>query len=193
MAIPVLVVLAVLWAAFFLWPLVSGRSSSGRRSDSIGDFSYRLGVIGKTGGHNRRRRSIPQAIPVAMPPAIPPARPLHAAGPGANGHAAPRGPVPGAAAPAFLPQSGMTRSQRRRRDVLLILGVGVLSSLLLAIVAGNSLFWLVQGFTDLLLAAYLLLLVRIKRADSQRRAKVHYLPGPATAPPLVLRRSSVSS
>ena len=128
-----------------------------------------------------------------MPPAIPPPRPLHAAGPGTNGHAAPRGPVPSAAAPAFLPHSGMTRAQRRRRDVLLILGVGVLSSLLLAIVAGNSLFFLVQGFTDVLLAGYLLLLVRIKRSDNQRRAKVHFLPGPATAPPLVLRRSSVSS
>ncbi len=193
MAIPVLVVLAVLWAAFFLWPLVSGRSSSGRRSDSIGDFSYRLGVIGKTGGHNRRRRSTPPAIPVAMPPAIPPARPLHAAVPGANGQG-PRGAVPRAAAPVLgLPHPGMTRSQRRRRDVLLILGVGVLSTLLLAIVAGNPLFWLVQGLTDVLLAGYLLLLVRMKRTDSQRRAKVHYLPGPASAPALVLRRSSVSS
>lgn len=183
----------MLWAAFFLWPLLSGRSSSGRRSDSIGDFTYRLGVIGKTGGHHRRRRSTPQAIPVAMPPAIPPARPLQAPVPGSNGQA--HGPVPLAAATPVLglPQPGMTRSQRRRRDVLLILGVGVLSSLLLAIVAGNSLFWLVQGFTDVILAGYLLLLVRMKRTDSQRRAKVHYLPGPATAPTLVLRRSSASS
>ena len=88
----------------------------------------------------------------------------------------------------------MTRSQRRRRDVLLILGVGVLSSLLLAIVAGNSLFWLVQGFTDVLLVG----LPRAARAHAsgrraERRAKVHYLPGPAAAPSLVLRRSSVSS
>jgi hypothetical protein len=183
----------VLWAAFFLWPLLSGRTSSGRRSDSIGDFSYRLGVIGKTGGHNRRRRSIPQAIPVAMPPSIPPARPLHAPVPGANSNG--RGPVPRAtAAPVFgLPRPGMTRSQRRRRDVLLILGVGVLSTLLLAIVAGNSLFWMVQGATDALLAGYLLLLVRMKQAESQRRAKVHYLPGPASGSPLALRRSSVSS
>jgi hypothetical protein len=192
LAIPVLVVLAVLWAAFFLWPLLSGRSSSGRRSDSIGDFSYRLGVIGKTGGHHRRRRSTPQAIPVAMPPSIPPARPLHAPVPGANGS---RGPVPRAAsAPVLgLPRPGMTRSQRRRRDVLLILGVGVLSTLLLAIVAGNSLFWMVQALTDVLLAGYLLLLVKMKRTESMRRAKVHYLPGPSAASALALRRTSVSS
>jgi hypothetical protein len=176
LAIPVLLVLAVLWGAFFLWPILSGRSS-GRRADSIGDFNYRLGVIGKTGGH-RRRREAPAAIPVAMPPSIPPARPLgKPGGPGA------RVARPGA----------MSRAQRRRRDVLLILGVGVLSSLLLAIVAGNPLFYLVQAMTDVLLVGYLVLLVRMKQVATERRAKVHYLPAPAPAPSLVLRRSSIST
>ena len=76
MAIPVLLVLAVLWGAFFLWPILSGRSS-GRRADSIGDFSYRLGVIGKTGGHRRRRRAAAAGDPgrdAAVDPAGPPAR-----------------------------------------------------------------------------------------------------------------------
>ena len=167
----------MLWGAFFLWPILSGRSS-GRRVDSIGDFTYRLGVIGKTGGH-RRRREAPAAIPVAMPPSIPPARPLGKAG------------SPGAARVAG--PGAMSRSQRRRRDVLLILGVGVLSSLLLAIVAGNPLFYLVQAMTDVLLVGYLVLLVRMKQVATERRAKVHYLPAPAPAPSLVLRRSSVST
>jgi hypothetical protein len=172
----------VLWGAFFLWPVLSGRSS-GRRADSIGDFSYRLGVIGKTGGHSRRRRSAQQhqqpAIAVSMPPAIPPARPLGGAG------------SPGVT--RLVHPSTMSRSQRRRRDVLLLLGVAVLSSLLLAIVAGNPLFWAVQLFTDLLLGAYLVLLVRMKQTASERQAKVHYLPSPTPAPTLVLRRSSASS
>jgi len=187
LAIPVLVVLAVLWGAFFLWPMLSGRSS-GRRADSIGDFSYRLGVIGKTGGHGRRRRSAqPPAIPVAMPPAIPPARPLGAAGtPGPVG--SPVGSPLG-----VVRSSAMSRAQRRRRDVLLLLGVAVLSSLVLAVFAGNPLFWLVQGVTDLMLAGYIVLLVRMKQTASERRAKVHYLPAPPSAPALVLRRSSVSS
>jgi hypothetical protein len=176
LAIPVLLVLAVLWGAFFLWPILSGRTS-GRRSDSIGDFAYRLGVIGKTGGH-RRRREAPTAIPVAMPPAPSPARPL----------GAPGGPTARTASPG-----AMSRAQRRRRDVLLILGVGVLSSLLLAIVAGNTLFYLVQAITDVLLVGYLVLLVRMKQVATERRAKVHYLPAPAPAPSLVLRRTSVSS
>jgi hypothetical protein len=179
LAIPVLVVLALLWGAFFLWPLVSGRRS-GQRADSIGDFSYRLGVIGKTGGH-RRRRAEPEspAIQVSMPPAIPPARPLRAGRP-ALGVGAARPPA-------------MSRAQRRRRDVLLILGVGVLSSLLLAIVAGNPLFWLVQGITDVLLVAYVALLVRMKQVAQERRAKVHYLPAPQPAPALVLQRTRASS
>jgi len=183
LAIPVLIVLAVLWGAFFLWPILSGRSS-GRRSDSIGDFSYRLGVIGKTGGHSLRRRRTPQppAIPVAMPPSIPPARPLGAAG------------APGSSRVALASPAVMSRSQRRRRDVLIVLGVGVVSSLLLAVVAGNPLFWLVQGFTDVLLVAYLGLLLRMKQTAIERQAKVHYLPAPPSAPAsLVLRRSSVSS
>lgn len=186
MAIPVLVVLALLWAAFFLWPLVSNRST-GRRADSIGDFSYRLGVIGKTGGHSRRRYGAPEPIPVAMPRSIRPGRPLGAPDsrtrPAATRQAAELGlPQPG----------GMSRTQRRRRDVLLILGVGVLSSLLLALVAGNPLFWLVQGLTDVLLAGYLVLLVRMKRSETERRAKVRYLPAPAPSPALVLRRSASS-
>ena len=76
----------------------------------------------------------------------------------------------------------MTRSQRRRRDVLLVLGVAVLSSLLLAVVAGNPLFYLVQAFADVMLVGYLALLVRMKQTANERRAKVHYLPAPAPAP-----------
>jgi hypothetical protein len=187
LAIPVLVVLALLWAAFFLWPLLSNRTSE-RRVDSIGDFTHKLGIIGKTGGHIRRRRPAPAPIPVAMPRSVPPSRPLGAA-------ADPRSTMVAArhAAVAGIPRpGGMTRAQRRRRDVLLVLAVGVLSSLLLAIVAGNTLFWFVQGFADVLLVGYLALLVRMKRTESDRRAKVHYLPAPAPAPALVLRRSASS-
>ena len=171
MAIPVLVVLAVLWAAFFLWPLLQGRSS-GRRADSVGDFSYRLGVIGKTGGHLHlhRRRPTPSPIPLGVEPA----RALAAA-----------------SAPSI--RSGSTsRAQRRRRDVLLVLGCAVLSTLLLALLAGSPLFWMVQLLADALLGAYVVLLVRMKRATVERRVKVHYLPPVRSAPAMALRRTASS-
>ncbi len=171
MAIPVLVILVVLWAAFFLWPLLQGRTS-GRRADSVGDFSYRLGVIGKTGGHLHlhRRRPAPSPIPLGVTST----RALAAAS-----HPPVRSGAP-------------SRAQRRRRDVLLVLGCAVLTTLLLAVVAGNPLFWLVQVLTDGLLAAYVVLLVRMKHVGLERRAKVHYLPPSRSASPMGLRHTASS-
>jgi hypothetical protein len=176
LAIPVLVVLAVLWAAFFLWPLLQGRTT-GRKADSIGDFSYRLGVIGKTNGHQPRRRRTASPIPVGVPPA----RALAAA--------SRPGPRPGA---PVRTASGMTRAQRRRRDVLLALGVAVVASLLLAVLGGNPMFWGVQIFTDALLGAYVLLLVRMQQLAQERKVKLRYLPARQAAPALVLRRTASS-
>src|SRR5262249_9922997 len=47
----VLVILAALWAVVLLPPLL--RSRSVRQNDSIGDFNYRLDVLGKTNGSLR--------------------------------------------------------------------------------------------------------------------------------------------
>ena len=47
----VLVLLAALWAAVLLPPLL--RSRSQRANDSIGDFNYRLDMLGKTNGQLR--------------------------------------------------------------------------------------------------------------------------------------------
>lgn len=47
----VLVLLAALWAAVLLPPLL--RSRSERQNDSIGDFNYRLDALGKTNGQLR--------------------------------------------------------------------------------------------------------------------------------------------
>jgi hypothetical protein len=44
----VLVILAALWAVVLLPPLL--RSRTGRANDSIGDFNYRLDVLGRTNG-----------------------------------------------------------------------------------------------------------------------------------------------
>jgi hypothetical protein len=57
----------------------------------------------------------------------------------------------------------MTRAQKRRRDVLIILGCVAIATLLVGLVLGNPLFWVVHGVIDLMLVAYLLLLIRLTR------------------------------
>ena len=168
--------LAVLWAAFFLWPLLQGRTS-GRKADSIGDFTYRLGVIGRTNGHQPRRRKPASPIPIGVPPA----RALAAA--------SRPGPRPGT--PARTP-GGMSAAQRRRRDVLVVLGVAVVATLVLALFGGSTLFWGVQVLTDVLLVAYVALLVRMRQLAQERRVKLRYLPQRQAAPALVLRRTASS-
>lgn len=169
MAISVLLILAVLWAAFFAWPLLKGRTTTGRRADSIGDFSYRLGVIGKTGGHGGRRRPAPSPIPLGVSPA----RSL------ANANGVPLG------------ANGPTRSQRRRREVLMILGAAFLVTLLVAVTMGSPVTWGLQLLVDVTLGAYVFLLVRMQQRALEQRAKVRYLPNAAPSPsPLVLRRTA---
>jgi hypothetical protein len=74
----VLVILAALWAVVLLPPLL--RSRSERSTDSIGDFNYRLGVLGRTNGARharsmstpvagraaRRRRDVLRALLIAV-------------------------------------------------------------------------------------------------------------------------------
>ena len=149
MAIPVLVILAVLWAVVLVPPLLRSRTEA-RRSDSIGDFSYRLGVLSKTGGH------------------------ASAAGSQPRGYA----------------RAGMSRAQRRRRDVLIVLGGLAVLTLGVAAGTGSSMMWAVQLLADALLVVYVLALVRMKNVASERRAKVAYLP--SRQPELVLRRTGSS-
>ena len=161
-----ILILAVLWAAFFAWPLVQRRLTGSRR-DSIGDFSKRLTSIGGTGRPGRSRSPRPLDLrprPVAFV-ATPTRR------------------------PAGLPMS--PDAQRRRRDALAVLGVAVLCSLLLAVVAGNMLLWVAQIVADLLFVGYIAMLVHLRRRAEERRASVHFLSEPATpsASAMVLRRT----
>ena len=160
MAILVLVILAVLWAVVLVPPLLRSRSEA-RRSDSVGDFSYRLGVLSKTGGHMR------------MAPRSSPEDP--------SGSRAAIGGATG----------GMTRAQRRRRDVLLVLTFVAVLSVGLAAGTGSTMIWAVQLLADALLVVYVLAIVRMRSLSTDRRAKVAYLPNRAR-PELMLRRTGSS-
>jgi hypothetical protein len=58
--------------------------------------------------------------------------------------------------------------RRRRRDVLLVLFSAVFLSLLFALVTGSDAFLYLQFSTDVLLAAYLYMLVRAKNSPPAR-------------------------
>jgi hypothetical protein len=96
----------------------------------------------------------------------------------------------------------MTPTQKRRRDVLVVLLCGVGFTFLLAFVGHNVALWFLQLTADGLLAAYVVLLLQFKNRAREQRTKVSYLnrPRPVMAPVrtdvtdpssiLVLRRSA---
>ncbi|HUI47349.1 MAG TPA: hypothetical protein VL119_01550 [Acidimicrobiia bacterium] len=61
MTLVVLVILAALWAVVLLPPLL--RSRAERANDSIGDFNYRLDVLGRTNGQLRATGARPRVSP----------------------------------------------------------------------------------------------------------------------------------
>jgi hypothetical protein len=164
-----ILILAALWAAFFLWPFLQ-RRLSGRSRDSIGDFSRRVSKLGHVGIPHRRRR-----LPVLASP-----RPVafKAAG-------APR-PTPG------LPMSPV--AQKRRRDALAGFSILALVTLVLAVVAGGMLLWTIQLLSDVLLVGFVVALVLLARRAHERKAAVHFLPAPTPvqSSALVLRRTASS-
>jgi hypothetical protein len=163
-----ILILAALWAAFFLWPFVQ-RRLTGRSRDSIGDFSKRVSKLGRVGLPSRRRQ-----LPVLAGP-----RPVafKAAG-------APR-PTPG------LPMSPV--AQKRRRDALMVFALLAIGCLVLAVAMGGMVFWTLQLVTDALLVGYVVMLVLLARRAHERKAQVHFLPpAPVQSSALVLRRTASS-
>ncbi|MGZ4676052.1 MAG: hypothetical protein ACXVJ7_13905 [Acidimicrobiia bacterium] len=171
MTIPIILILAVLWAAFFLWPTLQ-RRMSGTSRNSIGDFSRRVTALGSLGGGARPSRS--RITPLAMP------KPVAFKAAGAR------------PATTGLPMSPV--AQKRRRDALAVLAVAAFGSLLLALVIGGTLLWTVQLVADLLFVTFVVALVMIAKQARARRAPVHYLsaPSPTQSSALVLRRTGSS-
>lgn len=167
MAILILLILAAAWAAFFLWPVISGRSDR-HRVDSIDRFTDHLRVIGRTGGHR-------------------PAQPL--------GHC-PRGALPGPPGVVVGSGTRRAAAAKRRRDVLLVLSTATAGLLLLALVAGGLLLWSATVLAALLLCVYLALLVAVVgRTGARAPAPVPMLaarPARPAAVPVPLRRTASS-
>jgi len=64
----------------------------------------------------------------------------------------------------------MSPIQRRRRNVLVILAVGVLATFGLAFMAGSRMFWLLFVLTLVVLGGYVCLLVHFKHRATARYA-----------------------
>lgn len=165
MAILVICVLAILWAAVLVPPILRSRAESGA-AGGISDFFGRLRDGLGSRGHGDG--SLPPLQPI-VGPVHPMGGPI---GPTASHHA-PVGPVqvPG----------GMSPAQRRRRDVLVILLAAVAITLVMALFSSGVAFWVVHFLTDGLLGGYVFLLLQMKSrngATERRPVAEPVRPGP---------------
>jgi hypothetical protein len=177
LTLPVLIILAALWAVVLVPPLL--RSRSQRTADSIVDFNYKLDVLGRTNGN----LDLPQTVPPQTVP--PPTAPEFA-----------RDPLPAARprrAPALLVggPSAAERSAKRRRDLVRGFSLAVIISLLLATATRSPAAWALQMVVDLLAGIYALLWAYARSAQAERAEKVRYMPE-LRVPELALRRSASS-
>ncbi len=197
----VLLVLALIWAVVLLSWLRS--RTAGSFGDSIGSFRRHLHVLERTGPltvlpANRMRGPSPIDAPafapvslrprISEPPPLPSLAARRAAGAGPAGYrsAGVRAGAPGPS-PATLRRR---HSQKRRRDLLLILvGLAALT-LVLGFIPGLHALLYVQVVFDLLLIGYLALLVRIRNLNAERAAKVTYLPPVRAVPPGAVRQGT---
>jgi hypothetical protein len=182
----VLVVLAIIWMAVLLPPALR-RRAEGRPADSISAFRTQLAVL-------RRARPVPARSAVDR---MHGQATMNRSGAAVTSLAAHRAQVAGgpprplntrAFAAAGLP-SPRSRALRRRRDVLVGLLVTAGVTLGLGLILGLPTMLLVHAAVDVLLVAYVALLIRQRTLAAEREMKVRFLPGPQAMPPTMLRRS----
>lgn len=164
MGVVILLVLAAVWAAVLIPPILRARSDI-RPTGSVSDFHRQLRVLARTTPYGSGSRS---SLAYTATDA---AGPLYRL------------------APAMTPRQ---RSIRRRRDILLGLGVVALGSLVLGFLPALRVLWLVHVGADVLLAGYIAALVYARNLAAERAEKVRFLPnrGQQPEPALLLRRSA---
>ncbi|HEX2850142.1 MAG TPA: hypothetical protein VHN98_06300 [Acidimicrobiales bacterium] len=148
--------LAAIWAAFLLPPILRARSEN-RPSGSISDFRRQLHVLA---------RSTPAGVtPIrAATPALAPRQPrtLHP-------------PV------ATVRTVRRRSSVKRRRDILVGLLVAMAGSLVLGFLPPLRVLWAVHLVVDLLFVTYVALLVYLRNLAAEREMKVRFLPAQSRA------------
>ena len=168
MGIVALIVLAALWAAFLLPPILRARAEN-RPSGSISDFRRQLRTLART--------SPAGSLPVGVTPMR---RPI----------GQPAGPLLGVAKPSGLARS--RRAVKRRREVFVGLLVAMGASLVLGMHPALRAAWALHVALDVLFVAYVGMLVYLRNLAAERDMKVRFLPTAASSSPepaLLYRRS----
>ena len=165
---PVLILLAIVWAIVLVPPLVRNRADL-RPGSSVSSFRQDLAVIGRTTPTSSFR---PSSLP-----GVGPSLPSVASG---------RGGAPLAGTP-----SGRAAARKRRRDVLFALGGVAGFTFLLALAFGGPLL-LLHLLVDVALAGYLYLLVQMRKLSEEQAVKVRYLAAPPQSQPrlVAVRRTA---
>lgn len=165
---PVLILLAIVWAIVLVPPLVRNRASL-RPGSSVSSFRQDLAVIGRTTPTGSSR-----------PPARPGPAPALPAAPGAR-RVAPLAGTPG----------GRAAARKRRRDVLFTLGGLAGFTFLLALAFGGPML-LLHLLVDAALAGYIFLLVQMRKLAEEQAVKVRYLAAPPQSQPrlVAVRRTA---
>jgi hypothetical protein len=170
LAILVIFVLVILWAAVLVPPILRSRAESAGTLGGISDFFGRMreGLGGHRGGGEAA------GMP-ALQPIIGPISPYGA--PNAYGNVSSAAPV----GPVRVP-GGMSPGQRRRRDVLVGLLAAAGLTFLMAAFSSGMMFWVLHLLCDILLAGYIYALLQMKSrnasASGERRAAPAVHPGP---------------
>jgi hypothetical protein len=189
----VLVVLAAVWAAVLIPPALR-RRSEGRPSDSITHFRRQLAILRRTGPRSSRigandhwSRSY---APYAPPPQLASVSHLNAARARRNGTAM------GPPSSRSYASAARSRTLRRRRDVFTVLLAAAAGTLVLGLLPPLRFLWMVHLVIDVLLIAYVALLIQQRNAAAARDINVRFLPStgfdPSLMPgePAMLRRSA---
>lgn len=162
----VLFILAVVWSVYLFTWFRARRDHRG--VNSISTFSRHLSVLERTSPARPSGSSL-----VARP----------------TGRPAPLYPAVGYQPPR--PAMSLDAARRRRRNVLYALAGAALATMVMIPFMG-SMMVVLHLLVDVMLGAYIVLLVRTQRLAAERQDKVRYLPnvGGAPEPQLLLQRSA---
>jgi hypothetical protein len=180
-----LLILAAIWAAVLVPPMLRVWGKEGRPADSISDFRNRLHVLQRTGPStvapaNSLRDARGGGLLSSMPAAFRPRPAPYASNPY-------RRPAAVTSAEA----SRRARTIKRRRDVLFGLMAAMVGTLVLSFIPTFAALLYLHLVLDLAFAGYVALLVRLRSAAAEREMKLRFLPGSSSPEPaLLLRRSA---